>query len=145
MASPLRIVALLQVLDSFSMPLDIKIHIVRLVDKYERALWNVIAFGAGSSRSARKRRAKRLKSCFKCGKLLEGPHCTRNQTYSQYRHVVFFKDGPIRCRAEKSIRRNSQLAISVREFDNLLEQRQRLLETKLDGLTIEQQLFERDH
>lgn len=145
MASPLRIVALLQVLDSFSIPTEIRIQIVQLVDKYERSLWNVIAFGAGSSRSARKRRAKRLDCCFKCGKLLGGPHCTKNQTHSQHEYAIFFKDGPIRCRAEKSIRRNSQLAISVKEFDNLLDQRQRLLETKLDGLTIEQQVFERDH
>jgi hypothetical protein len=75
----------------------------------------------GSSRSAIKRRARKLGYCYKCGKLIHDGECPRNQTISQWERALVIKEGSISYLSEnlKTWRRNSSAQdIGLRLIDN---------------------------
>jgi hypothetical protein len=54
-------------------------------------------FGVGVSRSAAKRRARKLERCYKCGKFSHERACSRNLTHSNFEFLRLCREGPVEC------------------------------------------------
>ena len=86
------------------LPSELVLDIRDRCDKVRKELRqqkNNMQFGVGTSKSAAKRRARRLLRCFKCGKFSHDGACSRNQTYSNGEFVTLFRQGPLSCYRNK--------------------------------------------
>ena len=79
-------------------------------------------FGVGISRSAAKRRAKRLERCYKCGKFFHEGKCPENQTHSNFEFLRLIQNGPVDCYVNQTLNKRGYA------YGRMCEQLERLSE-----------------
>jgi hypothetical protein len=91
------------------LPPEVCLDIVKRVNVLNKDLRRLPReiLGRGRSRSAFKRRCAKIGCCSKCGKCVHQGNCSKNQTYSQWEVLESLQRDPIRLKAEKSLRRDS--------------------------------------
>ncbi|KAI3725738.1 hypothetical protein L1987_65530 [Smallanthus sonchifolius] len=73
----------------------------------------------GLSKSAAKRRAKRYGRCRKCGNWSHDGKCNKNKNDSQNEYTHLIEVGAVRLRAERTIRKGSNVYYAIRNELNL--------------------------